>query len=322
MGKVRTRFNVMTSCDEGLVLKTSPLIVSIAENMPEYENHFYLVHGGIGRDRISVLEKLSETYDNIEFHEIKIEDNSIYEELASYGGKWPAAAYYSICAHLILPEDIDRIMYLDAGDTLVLKPPVDYYFGDFEGKVMTVTVSTGDTDGRIPSYNEDDLFDMEKLPWIVRGLFNSGSYVINLVKMREIGFGLNDYLMLARTLAEVRGMDKDVYFGDQGFLSAAYIGNLKVYGADHDRGIWYMPNDLCTPYFFEFKGEPDYTFNIIHFSTSEKPWMFEVPDGFDYDRDIEKMKLSPGTKEFYRYVCLWRSYSRQAEERVGCSFGF
>ena len=128
---------------------------------------------------------------------------------------------------------------------------------------------------------------------------------MNLAAMRETGFKLTDYVYLAEALSAATGKAEEVYFGDQGLLSAAYIGNMKIYGSKEKKDVWYMPNDLCTPYFFEFGGEPDYEFNIIHFSTSQKPWKIQIPKGFDYSRDGGILNVSSGMSAFLKYVCLW-----------------
>ena len=119
------------------------------------------------------------------FHDISVPDAEIYDELAKYGGRWPGEAYFSIGAHLYLPESVDRVLYLDAGDVIVLEDISPYYDCDFEGKSLLVTASRFKMrNNRFVPMEQEDLQDIkEGLPGILRGIFNSGSYVMNLAQM-------------------------------------------------------------------------------------------------------------------------------------------
>lgn len=55
------------------------------------------------------------------------------------GGSWCKEAYFSLEAYQHLPQDIDRILYLNAGDILAVDDITPYYNGDFEGKNLLVT---------------------------------------------------------------------------------------------------------------------------------------------------------------------------------------
>ena len=66
-----------------------------------------------------MLEALCEELENckIHFREILVPHAEVYSELAEYGTGQTGEAYYSLCSHLLLPDEIDRVLYLDAGDT-------------------------------------------------------------------------------------------------------------------------------------------------------------------------------------------------------------
>ncbi|WP_031549355.1 hypothetical protein [Oribacterium sp. FC2011] len=76
-------------------------------------------------------------------------------------------------------------MYIDAGDTFIAPDPSAYYDTDFQDNALTVTPIRFKVtpEGNLALYLESDLSNMALLPGIVRGLMNSGSYVINLKMM-------------------------------------------------------------------------------------------------------------------------------------------
>lgn len=179
----------MTSCDEKLAKQLPVLLQSIAENITTHPVRFFLVHRSVSQKTIHLLKKMCAYYGTITFEDILITNPEPYDELAKHGGGWAGEAYYSLCAHELLPEDMDRVLYLDAGDVLVLKNIDEYYFGDFAGKSLLVTLRCYKTSGnQALLFEPEDFQDREFLEGILSGVFNSGSYVLNLDKMRTEGY--------------------------------------------------------------------------------------------------------------------------------------
>ncbi len=124
--------NIMTSCD-GNLMKFIPIqLESIAESLENMVINFYIFHDGSEGDYVKELHKLK--YKNIKLYDIVVEDAQLYDAIAKYGGGWCGAAYYSLCAWQYLPENMDRILYIDAGDVLIVGNIDEYYFADFEDK--------------------------------------------------------------------------------------------------------------------------------------------------------------------------------------------
>lgn len=148
----------------------------------------------------------------IRFHEILVPFSmqKICSELAKYGNSptgqsWPGEAYYSICAHLLLPDNIDKILYIDAGDILIMGDIEDYYHYDFQGKSLVVTGRRYKLrEGNLEQFSTEDLSDWKGGFFeILRGVFNSGSYVMNLDQMRKDKRTLGDYLYLSKKLGQL-----------------------------------------------------------------------------------------------------------------------
>lgn len=317
----KKHYNIITSCDNNLAAYVAVGITAIASNLKDANIDYYLLHSRIDPCNIEMLQRLCDEYNNITFHEIVVPDPEAYEELAKYGGGWSGEAYYALCAHQLLPETADRALYLDAGDTLVLGDIEPYYNYDFQGNSLIVT------GGRYKVSNgEDVLYEPEDLgaqnfmhlSYILRGIFNSGSYVLNLDKMRRDNLSLQDFLYLAGELVKVRkDVEPPVYFGDQGLLSAAFVGDVRYYRYPEIRALGYMPYNFCL-WFYNFETrEPNYRPVIIHFAGDNvsKPWSVQYPvllERFQTKEGLRPMEdLRPGQARYYN---AWQKYAMMTEQ--------
>ena len=306
--------NIMTSSDVNLLRYITVQLQSIHENVNVRPVNFFLLHSGISKEYLKKLYNQCEAYDNISFYDIEIESQNGFEVLSKLGGGWNDAAYYPLLAHRYLPSDIDRIMYIDAGDTFIASDPSAYYDADFQGNALTVTPIRFKVtpEGNLALYLESDLSNMALLPGIVRGLMNSGSYVINLKMMRTLDFGIADYTSLAITLSRVLGKKENVYWGDQGLLSAAFAGQMNVFGFPEYKDLYYMPHNFCMWYFDTKSVKPAYEPTIIHFAGSEKPWNMKYPIHTNLLNNKSEVTLNNlnilklGQAEYYY---LWHEYS-------------
>jgi len=282
-------------------------LLSIANNLlsskqGKYtEVHYYLFYSRISEELIKSLHIYCETL-GIAFHNIFIADTDLYAELASKGGSWSYEAYFSLECYRYLPKEVDRILYIDAADVLILGDIGEYYFSDFDGCSLIVTPGRYKPPGVI--FEKDDLSDDEQRAGILRGLFNSGSYVINVDKMRRANVPLSDYIVFKKALEEIYP-NNNIYFGDQGLLSAVFVGDIKYFEYPKIKNIWYQPYNFCI-WFFDRSaeicgGNPWYIPRILHFSGNIKPWKFTS------ENDKE---LKPGQ---WPYYMIYKLYANQVK---------
>lgn len=311
------RYNIMTSCNDNLVPYVAVGLTAMAHNLKNAGVDFFFLHSRVSQKNIEMLKALCKELENgkINFHEVLVPHADIYSELAKYGGGWPSEAYYSLAAHLLLPAEVDRVLYLDAGDTLIVGDIEPYYYYDFQGKSLVVT------GGRYKVYKEnlvlfsaEDLGDWEEgLPGILRGIFNSGSYMMNLDKMRKDKRTLADYQYLSLKLRELFGDDNyHIYHGDQGLLSAAFVGDVRYYGFPEIRNLWYMPYNFCLWYYDRMNEKPDYSPAILHFVALAlfKPWNGTYPiflERFQKKEQLHSMNELKSGQAGYYY--LWHEYA-------------
>ncbi|MDR1811522.1 MAG: hypothetical protein LBQ87_01720 [Candidatus Fibromonas sp.] len=304
--------NIMTFCDNGYVKYVFPQIASIAENLKQYKVNFYLFHSRIEPQNIELLKNYCKNLENVAFNEVVVRDFLLYESLYPGQTGWTYEMYYSLCCHKYLPETVDRILYIDI-DVYISGDISDYYFCDFENKNLLVTLVKAKSRGSL--YSENDLENDEDLKIIARGLFNSGSYMINVEKLRKENITMENYLKIAEVLIQ-RLKTPNPWFGDQGLLSVAFTGSIKYYMYPQVQDIAFMPYNFCL-WFFDRAKELDlwYEPKIIHFAGADfKPWQVKFGSDFkwNFEKDFsgERAPCSLKKKQIAFFEAWWKYCSQ------------
>lgn len=319
---MKKRINIMTSCDDKLVKYIFPQLVSIDKNLREYDVHFYLAHSRIFPKDIQALKSFTREKTNISFHEARVtKDISVYESLVANGGYWPREAYFPLRVQDYIPDDVDRIMYIDAGDVIINGDIAPYYFDDFEEKSIIATLlgyKINPATKTVEMYTKDDFLTVSN-----GRLFNSGSYVINVDKFRKAGYTIKDYIKLRGLLLKNAKPGEWAYMGDQGFLAAAFVGDIKFFGYPQ-----YKDHPLYTPYNFTmnywslFGKDPDYEIVVLHYGCPAKPWVVRFSEK-DIKNVIDKpdfpgnhvnspiSELSGLSPKYLRHCEIWWDYAKE-----------
>jgi len=311
----------MTSCDNNLVKYLLPQMVSIEKNLSDYDVHFYLAHSRIKAESLYMLESFIKENTSITFHEAKVENTSFYESFVVDGGRqWPHEAYFTLRLQDYLPQDVDRIIYIDAGDVIIDGDIAPYYFDDFEGNSIIATALSFKTNSIT---NEPELYTPEDiLTLATQCLFNSGSYVIDVEKFRNEGYTENDYRYLQNALKENVTPGGIAYFGDQGFLASAFVGDVKIFGYPEIKDPSYMPYNFRSSYWQLYKREPDYKPVVLHYAIISKPWIVRFDDNIidtviDTPNFVSKMlvvaipPISCMTPQHLRLGEVWWEYAKE-----------
>lgn len=321
------QYNIMTSCDNNLAPYVTIGLTAMAQNLENASINFFFLHSRVSQKNIEMLKAFCKELgdERIHFHEIVVPHAEIYSELSKYGNGWADEAYYSLCAHLLLPDEVDKVLYLDAGDTLIVDDIEPYYQCDFQGKSLIATsIRYKFCENKIILFDEEDLGDWkEGLPGILRGIFNSGSYIMNLNKMRKDDRTLADYQYLSSKLRDIFGDDNhNIYWGDQGLLSASFVGDIKFYGFPEIQNLWYMPYNFGIWYYEKMEKKPDYSPAILHFTgTPFKPWNGTYPMFIERFQKKEQLHSLDELKNYQAdYFYLWYKYAIKANiilEKIG-----
>ena len=208
---MRQAINIMTSTDENLMPFITIQILSIIDSLPsDVKINYFLLYDTEGdrESKLKNIEKLqafSALYNNLVFEAVDIGNIELFKHIAYYGGYWACPAYYPLVAHKLLPKYVDRILYLDAGDVFVQGDFREYYFMDFSNHLLIATPGRYKiVNDKLEIYDSEDLYDLSLCDGITRGVFNSGSYIMNLELMRQIDFCEEDYIAFAEILAQLK----------------------------------------------------------------------------------------------------------------------
>lgn len=281
----KNRINIMTSCDENLTLFILVQLKTMALHLKDKDVHFYLLYNRIPENKLARIENYCEFLGNITFHSIFIENVEPYKELVSNSSKslhddnvereWPFETYFSFACNKYLPDDIDRIMYIDAGDVLFAGGIDEFYFDDFDGKDIIVSQTICKLDGTY--FTKENMENPLHLKSIRKGVFNSGVYMINVENLRNIGENIEEIVEFAKNFAK-ENPGNSSYFFDQGLLAIWFLERTRYFGHVGMKDLWHVPYNFTLSFFTKGNdgaGERPlwYQPRIIHFMLSgPKPW--------------------------------------------------
>ena len=285
-GAETATMHIMASSTAELMPTIFTQLEELYENMPQRDIKFYVFHSPQANAAFQELKLQAQVFPNIELISIvpRVEQYEKMRSLWSWAW-WPNETAYWICAHLYLPEDLDRVLCVNAGDVMFDGDLAPFYFEDFEGKPLIVTMEQPfgyqsiDEEGRVHGFSRDDLWNAssQQREMILQGLYNSGSVLINLQYMREHRFTEDTYYEYAKKI-HAAFPDVKIWL-DQGIMSAYFGDRMKRYGlAAPFQDAWFRPYNFVL-FFFDgdYTSSPYYRPRIVHFAGfhTVKPWLSE-----------------------------------------------
>ena len=237
---------IFTSCDENYFKHIPTLVMSIHEYMSQYEVRLFFLHTGIKEEEIAKVCALCDKL-NISFEAILIEGETlekyrILKKLSSTESTFPAEGYLVCLPNLHLPEDVDRALYLDAGDVILAGDIADFYYSDFKGNMLTVSKGFASS----WAYTSEDLYDRSKYLEIAAEYFNSGSVLFNVALMRRMNINFDYYISILKLVRNIHdgynwntfgGGKRYVVHDDQGLLGVSFVGSINFYDPTNQENI-------------------------------------------------------------------------------------
>lgn len=252
---MNNRMNIMLSCDNNLAKYIPSLLESLHDNLVNVELYVYIMHNRIQPD---IMETIIGCFEGrIHITEIKpnVDEFELFKDVdRNHLGLYTIEAYYHFYAYKYLPEDIDRVVYLDI-DTICVGDFFEWYSTDFENHFYITTTK----------YEKEDFY-----------AFNAGCFVMNLDLMRQE----LDNSFFERGIKEKLAMNLSL-MGDQefiGFLFRNYIDNGFLYIQDSGINFRIMWNLGVAE---ENKQQPDY--KIIHYNGRyAHAWEYYFDESFQH----------------------------------------
>lgn len=214
----------------------------------------YVLHSDFDQRGIDALGQ--DFQGQVDFHFIQVPE-ALFEGFPE-SDRYPRQIYYRLAAPLLLPRDLDRILYLDV-DTVIINPLTELYETDFGGNFYVGCTHTREF---LTKINQARLKSEKAVSYI-----NTGVLLLNLPALRE-----------NISLAEIREYTQQRKYAlllpDQDILTALYGDKVKLadtmrynlsdrilafYNADHSHEkadlAWVREHGV-----------------VIHYCGKNKPW--------------------------------------------------
>ena len=251
--------NILLTINKKYIKQVNVLLNSIQYSNMDKSFDIYILHRELEDMDKSEIEK------NLDIHRFNIKMIKIDEEelkkFPQYEKRYPKEIYFRLFATKYLPNDLDRILYLDS-DTLVINTLDELYNMDFEGGYY---IATSHVKKILRKINEVRLNIDEDVPYI-----NTGVLLINLKELRKID--------VQKEVTEyVEKNSKKLMLPDQDIITALYgdkikiVESLKYNFGDRDLNLYNL-NHYKNPIGLKWVRKNTV---IIHYYGRNKPWRKE-----------------------------------------------
>ncbi|MCC8128347.1 MAG: glycosyltransferase family 8 protein [Clostridiales bacterium] len=245
---------LLTTLNENYLPQLQVLLTSVLINNPGERFQLYLIHRSFSAQRLEELEAQCNRW-GVELFPVQV-DEAVFAA-APVTRQYPQEMYYRLLAPQLLPETLDRILYLDP-DILVINPIRPLWDLDLEGKLFAAAAHTGKAEiandvNRIRLQMENEYY-------------NSGVLLIDLVRGREE----IDSEQIFRYAEE---HPKELILPDQDILNVLFGDRIMPL----DDYIWNYDARKYSNYQFRSAGEANMNWvmehtAILHFCGKAKPW--------------------------------------------------
>lgn len=134
--------NILITLDENYFPRLRVLLMSLKMNNPGEHFDIYLLHSGLSERMLRAVERWCRAA-GYEFHPIRI-DGDLFEN-APVSSRYPTEMYYRLLASRLLPQELNRIIYLDP-DILVINPLRPLWETNMSGWLFGAAAHTGKTE--------------------------------------------------------------------------------------------------------------------------------------------------------------------------------
>ena len=248
------RINLLVTLDSKYIRPLKVMLASMFINNPGEDFHVYLVHSSIKDDETADIGQFVDSYGQ-KLSIIKI-DNSYFQD-APVVLHYSKEMYYRLLAYKFLPDELERILYLDP-DILVLNPVRKFYETDLEGYLYAAAYHNVIA---VKGINQLRLY-----PYKINAYINSGVLLMNLVLQRDLVDEEAIYTFIEKNRAKLIMPDQDI-------INALYADKIKcmdekIYNYDTRFYNYYkvMTNNRCDMDFIIWNTV------FLHFCGKKKPW--------------------------------------------------
>ncbi len=288
----KLRMNIATALNSRYMRYAYVMLLSLFENQPEnIDIRIYLLNTDLtDTDRTHLSELTAKYRQTIYFIHI---DKSIFPASCPVSDSWSLEAYFRLAICDVLPNDIDRLLYLDV-DIIINKSLIELYQTDFEGNVLCATPDP--YQGSFPDIRNEIFAEHLR-----RGFtyFSSGMILFSLLAMRD-KYHLTDYMKIAQKL------DFHLEAPDQDLLNYVHWQEVKLLDANkhhlfarlaYQHDIHYEEIKQVT--MVHFPGNKPWEGQFVHFDIEQLWWDYAMQTPFAFE--LMKEYIEAATNQPYIY---------------------
>lgn len=269
--------NILVTLNAAYVPPLKVMLRSLFDNCSE-KVEVYLMHSDIKEPELERLSAFVEAYGHA-LYPLTV-DREIFAK-APVNFYYPPEMYYRLIAHTVLPEHVDRILYLDP-DILVLNPVEPLYYTELDGYYFAAAAHSNPV---------IDYINRLRLRTESNKYYNSGVLLINVELLRK-------EVDIQQIFDYIQKHAHELILPDQDVLNGLFWHKIKplneyLYNYDARRYRTYL---IAT------KGRVNLDFVIhntviLHFCGRQKPW-------------------HPNYK--YRFGILYKHYQKLVQRTENC----
>lgn len=191
--------DIVCSIDNNYVQHCCVMLTSFFENNKEEGNVIHLLTEGITEDNKKTIEELIHAYKG-EFCYYLVNSEIVASFPIKEGDHLTIATYYRLLMADILPQSIDKILYLDC-DIIINDSITELWNTSLDGYAMAAIEELGCS---LPDVYKRLGYDKKY------GYFNAGVLLINLQYWREHNLTREFLLYIAENYEKLKAHDQDV----------------------------------------------------------------------------------------------------------------
>ena len=243
--------NVLISVNRSYLDKAATMLHSLRRNHNDDEITVYLCNRSL---TCGEVEKLRKYLDKRLKMILEVVDMPMteFDQLSDGNERFSVEVFYRVLAQFILPESVERILWLDA-DILICGSIHEFYYQDFDGKLLAACPDI--------AWNREDIERIKRnleLPE-EHVYFNSGVLLLNLEELRK-------KTTSKEIIQNALNISEHLNYPDQNLLNYLYTEQVKYCD--------FHKYNCQAEIFGELTPEQVDGIVILHFAGCRKPWLF------------------------------------------------
>lgn len=246
--------NLLVTLNSNYIKPLKVMLKSLFMNNPKEVFNIYLIHVSLSEEELKMLELFIAKH-GCRLFVIKVDDDCFSDAPVLF--HYTKEMYFRLLAYQLLPESLDRILYLDP-DILILNPIRALYETELGNNLYAAAYHD--------KISVKEINKLRLLPYEIDAYYNSGVLLMNLEQLRITANEKEIFDFVIENRAKLIMPDQDILNA----LYAKQITNLeeKLYNYDARYYDYYR---ITSNGIYDM----DYIINrtvILHFCGKKKPW--------------------------------------------------